>query len=87
MSGWSGPNPSMISPMGRGHRGGTLSITSSRGRGSSGNSGARSRHTRADACCGSRGGAVTTEGPAAVEELTPAEESVVEGPAVGGAGP
>ena len=45
----------MISPMCRGHRGGTLSITSSRGSGSRGRSGAHRGHTRAGACCGGRG--------------------------------
>ena len=45
----------MISPLGRGHRGGTLSITSSRGRGSRGSSGERSRHTKVGAIYGCRG--------------------------------
>ena len=54
-------NPGMISPLGRGHRGETLSVTSSRalysswGRGSNGNRGACSRHANAGACCGSKG--------------------------------
>ena len=55
-------NPGMISPLGRGHRGGTLIITINRalynswGRGSSGNRGAYSKHARVGAGCGKKGG-------------------------------
>ena len=62
----------MIPPLGRGHRGGALSI-SSRDSSSRGRSGAHIRRTRVGACCGGRGagfyGAMS-----AAEEPTAARE-------------
>ena len=72
----------MISPLGRGHIGGTLSITSSRG-----SSGVRSRHTRVGASCGCRGPTATepAEGPVAAGPATTGP--TVEGPTTEGLGP
>ena len=69
----------MISPLGKGHRGGTLSITSSRGRGAGAVVG------RAVGTLGPAP-AVAAEGPTAVEKPAAAEEPAVEGSAAGGVG-
>ena len=76
----------MISPLGRGHRVGTLSITSSRGSCSRSNSGAHSR-ALGPAPTAALEGPAAAEGPkAAMSEVEdPAE--VGDGLAAGGKGP
>ena len=70
----------MISPLGRGHRGGTLSITSSRGSGSRGSSGARRRAL-------GPAPAAAAKGPAANEPVAVGSAEAGEGPAAGEVGP